>query len=48
MSDLIINIRFGKRHLQVTNKYKVTFNKNAYWEYHPYAKWFEIYDFFGV
>lgn len=47
MSDLVINIRFGHRHLQVSKSGRVSFKKNDYWKYHPMPKWFEVYEFFS-
>lgn len=47
MSDLLVNIRFGKRHLQINKNWKVTFRKNSYWDYNPMVKYFEVYDFFS-
>jgi hypothetical protein len=32
MSDLIINIRFWKYHLQVTYKWKISISKNDAWK----------------
>lgn len=44
MSNLIINIRFGTRHLQITNEfpYEITFRVNPYHITNKPGKWFEI------
>jgi hypothetical protein len=47
MGNLLFNIRFGRRHLQVTDNYKVSFKINDYWLIEPYDTWFEVYCLFG-
>lgn len=42
MSNLWLNIRFGKRHLQIGPD-GITFRVNSYWMYTKPTKWFEIY-----
>lgn len=46
MSDCFINIRFGKRHLQI-GKWFVRFPANPYWDEYTPETWFEIYQFFN-
>lgn len=51
MSDLWFNIRFGKRHFQLSNRWRVSFQPNQYWYDNPdiYAQEgkFAIYCLFG-
>lgn len=51
MSNLWFNVRFGKRHWQLSRDWEVTFSKNSYWDADPeeYKKagWFAIYAAFG-
>ena len=48
MSDLLFNIRFGKRHFQIgTRPLRVTFGVNKYFVQNPPASWFEVYTLFG-
>lgn len=43
MSDLILNIRFGIRHLQITRwPWKLYIITNDYWKHHS-GKWFAVY-----
>lgn len=42
MSNLYINWRFGKYHLQI-GPTGISFEKNDYWDACPYVKWFERY-----
>lgn len=48
MSNLWFNIRFGTRHLQLSNDWKISFRTNRYFMEHKPEKWFEIYCLFGV
>lgn len=48
MSDQLFNIRFGKRHLQITKNFKVSFRVNNYWNEVKYPCWFEVYCLFGT
>jgi hypothetical protein len=43
MSDLILNIRFGVRHLQITWDGIITFQENTYWKTVKPTTWFKIY-----
>lgn len=47
MSNLWFNIRFGKYHLQLTNKWKISFRLNSWWLNNTPGRWFEIYTLFG-
>lgn len=47
MSNLWFNIRFGKRHFQLTNDWEVSFKVNRYWLDHRADSWFEVYCLFG-
>ncbi len=47
MSNLWFNIRFGTRHFQLTNEWKVSFRVNRYFIENPPDKWFEVYCLFG-
>jgi len=51
MSNLWFNIRFGKRHWQLSRDWEVSFKTNSYWDAAPevYASWpwFEVYCAFG-
>lgn len=48
MSDLIFNIRFGKRHFQIgKSPWRITFSVNKYFVQNPPVKWFEVYTLFG-
>lgn len=49
MSNLLVNIRFGSWHLQVSKDFPwlVTFKQNPYWWEVKPDKWFEVYEFFG-
>ena len=47
MSDLLINIRIGLYHFQLTNQYKMTIKRNdAHKDNHD--GYFSIYEFFGL
>ena len=44
MSNLILNIRFGSKHFQITAKpFKCSIKQNDYWLFHPMDGWFKIY-----
>jgi len=44
MGNLLLNIRFGRRHLQLTVwPYKLRLKLNDYWILHPMESWFKIY-----
>lgn len=44
MSNLWINWRFGKWHLQIgPDRPKFSFRKNCYWDENKYDTWFERY-----
>ena len=47
MSNHLFNIRFGKRHFIVTNRYEVSFRVNEYWNNVTYDSWFAAYCLFG-
>jgi hypothetical protein len=48
MSNLLFNIRFGYRHLQVEkNPFKITWEINYYWINNKPTKWLAIYCWFG-
>jgi hypothetical protein len=47
MNDCLINIRFGVRHLQLTKKWKLSFEFNEFHVANTPKKWFEIYTFFN-
>ena len=42
MSNLWLNWRFGKRHLQI-GKWFIRLHYNSWWEDRDYGKWFERY-----
>ena len=45
MSDLLLNWRFGNRHLQVRKNWPlVTFRVNPYWNLCKPDKWFQRYE----
>lgn len=44
MSDLILNIRFGTKHFQITSwPFKIKVKQNDYWIFHPMDTWFKVY-----
>ena len=49
MSNLLFNIRFGTRHLQITRDrpWLITFKHNPYWWEVKPEKWFQVYCAFG-
>lgn len=47
MSNLWFNIRFGKRHLQLSRDWELSWTINSYWHHHKPDRWFEIYCAFG-
>lgn len=45
MDSLILNVRFGKRHLKIyKNPYTITFRKNDYWFFNKPKTWFKLYN----
>jgi hypothetical protein len=47
MSNLWFNIRFGRRHFQLSRDWELSFRINPYWTENPPAQWFEVYCVFG-
>ena len=48
MSDLWFNIRFGYRHLQLSNSWELSVRTNMHWVVNKPDKWFQVYTVFGV
>ena len=48
MSNLWFNIRFGRRHFQLSRDWEISFRVNPYWIENPPANWFAVYAAFGV
>lgn len=46
MSDLLINIRLGVWHFQITRSLKVSVSRNARHEGYPHGR-FQVYEFLG-
>jgi len=46
MSDLVINIRIGLYHFQLTRSFKIRISRNAMHEGYPFGR-FKVYEFFG-
>lgn len=46
MSDLLINIRVGLYHFQLTRSFKVRISRNAMHEGYPFGR-FKVYEFVG-
>lgn len=46
MSDLLINIRVGLYHFQLTRSFKASISRNAFHEGCPHG-WFKVYEFMG-
>jgi hypothetical protein len=51
MSNLWFNIRFGKRHWQLSRDWEVTWEINPYWDHdqqtYQISPWFQVYCAFG-
>jgi hypothetical protein len=44
MTNLLLNIRFGKYHLQIRKVFPwISFTRNSYYDEYPYHKWFAVY-----
>lgn len=48
MSNLWFNIRFGRRHFQLSRDWEVSFRVNPYWIENPPDSWFAVYAVFGI